>query len=381
MNTAIISNGDRTRHLKVPLPPQAAQRIDNGIRILHRYQQLLNANGQALLQSANYLFSPSQPITPSEMVNRLGELFIELPSLNTPQLELFKKPQRTPFEEVLKAKHSKFFVELNNGCETQCTFCGVEAPSRLKQMPFFLFLAVAEVLGQFEARLRFMDYRSDPFQYRDVLFGANLGDAITSALDDLALNGNVLPLQTHGWPAHHKFAQPAAEKIHQMGLRIQRLSIHLFHKEFEKAKVSPDTYALYAERFARAINLLRPATIALRYDNYDRTNQKRSLGATARFYHDYVQPRLLPVLEGDYRIWVNEGWPHIASKGKVKLECSQNSFQGLLYENEHFTDNAIQYFVRADKNESALVVYPDGMYSLFKSNGQNSLSHQLGNLF
>jgi hypothetical protein len=381
MNTAIISNGDRTRHLKVPLPPQAAQRIDNGIRILHRYQQLLNANGQALLQSANYLFSPSQPITPSEMVNRLGELFIELPSLNTPQLELFKKPQRTPFEEVLKAKHSKFFVELNNGCETQCTFCGVEAPSRLKQMPFFLFLAVAEVLGQFEARLRFMDYRSDPFQYRDVLFGANLGDAITSALDDLALNGNVLPLQTHGWPAHHKFAQPAAEKIHQMGLRIQRLSIHLFHKEFERAKVSPDTYELYAERFARAINLLRPTTIAFRYDNFDRINQKRSLGATARFYQEFVQPRLSPELESNYRIWINEGWPHLVCEDKVRLEFSHNSFQEYLYASEHLADEATTLFVKEEKKEAALVVYPDGMYSLFKSDGKNSIKHQLGNLF
>jgi len=378
---ALITNSLGTKHLRVPLTAREAQRIDSGIRILSRYTKLLNGSGRALLQSADALFSPPTPLTPEQLANRLDELIVGLPSVQAPHLELFKQLDTAPFEEAAKEPHARFFVEVNNGCESQCTFCGVEAPSRLKQMPFPILLSVVDRLIQYEANYRFMDYRSDPFQYRDVLFGANLGDAVAAALDALFMKGNIVPLQTHGWPANHKFAQPAAEKLHQMGLRIQRLSIHLFHREFDKLPVTQATFDLYAERFARAINLLKPATIAFRYDNYDRTNEKRSLGATARFYHDYVQPRLSPVLEGDYRIWVNEGWPHIASKGKVKLECSQNSFQGLLYENERFTDNAIHNFVREDKEESALVVYPDGSFSLFKSNGKKSVSHQLGNLF
>ena len=367
--------------MKVPLSFQEAQRIDNGIRILTRYTKLLNGSGRSLLQITDALFSPPSPLPPEQLANRLDELIVGLPSLKTPHLELFKQPDTAPFEEANKAKHARFFVELNNGCETQCTFCGVEAPSRMQQMPFPLFLAAADILGQLEAGLRFMDYRSDPFQYRDVLFGANLGDAVTAALDDLAMKGNILPLQTHGWQANHKFAHPAAEKIHQMGLRIERLSIHLFHREFDKLPVTQATFDLYAERFARAINLLRPASIAFRYDNYARTKVNHSLGATARFYLNHVHPRLSSELKSDYEVWLNEGWPHLVLQGKIKLEYAQNCFQGHLYESEHLTDDAAQHFVKGDKKGSALVVYPDGMYSLFKSNGNNSLSHQLGNLF
>jgi len=236
------------------------------------------------------------------------------------------------------------------------------------------------MLGQLGEKLSFMDFRSDPFQFRDTLFGANLGDVIASASPVIAREGNMLPLQTHGWPINHKFAQPAAEKIHTMGLRIFRLSIHLFHKEFDKPTVSQETSDLYSDRFARAINLLLPKRIAFRYDNYNRTLFNRSLGATSRFYQKYVQPRLLPELASDYSIWENEGWPHLFSEENVTLELAQKCFQGYLYEKEHLTENIASNFVRGNRKESALVFYPDGFYSLFKSNGENSFTHLLGKL-
>lgn len=60
-------------------------------------------------------------------------------------------------------------------------------------------------------RMELVDNRSDPLQYRDVKFGADMGDVVKATQDVLLTNKGALP-QTHGWPSGHKYAQPAAKK-------------------------------------------------------------------------------------------------------------------------------------------------------------------------
>ncbi|MFA5811025.1 MAG: hypothetical protein WC956_01680 [bacterium] len=281
--------------------PPIAQ-LKNGHRILSRYETLLSQKGCALKEEAEALLSRTRGGADPSADDHyaIGDLLSRLPTVKTPHLELFRRPSIEPFEMSLRLKDPFYVLEINEGCENGCTFCDAFTPRQTRFMPYPMILGLAESIRAINGDLALNCGNSDPMQYRDTVFGADLGDVMRS-VKDIYRHDMLYCFQTHGWPRGHRFARSAAEKLYRMGFEAWRISVHLFHREFFDPAPAPEVFDRYAAQFIEAISLLRPEKIVLygyqeRYTKFPIWDHF----AIERFFYERIYPHLDEKLRARY---------------------------------------------------------------------------------
>ena len=350
--------------------------MQQGIAILDRYSYLLSEKGRELALRADELFSAAGNSSHSEeIINRVEELRKNLPTLENPHLEVFRKPDISPFMQAKEKGAKSFIVEISKGCENQCVFCSVEAPRKMVFMPDLMFLLVVEAVRGIGGKISFDIRRTDPLLYRGILFGTNFGDlleVIQDIFEPFLCRHRFL--SSHGWPKNYKFAQAAAEKMNQIGIGVEQFSLHLFHREFQQPIISETVLDEYAERFAQAIILLRPCHISLLGTQEARVYNAAlenipppfTLAFVKRFFRERVLPRLIPELRQKY-----EGHKEAVRERKV-ISFGSGLYAGFKRDRLPRCNNC------EEMPGAVMIIYPDGSYSLEE---KEKVPRQKGKLF
>lgn len=302
METSIITRNYKTERrtcIRVPLPTAEAQRLIQGYNVLDRYPILFNEKGQQLVQRAEQFFATAEQLSEETAQNYAQELLDQFPVKDKPHLELFVQPDLSLLQEAAAKGLKSVKLEIIYGCENNCIFCLTDPPQQLSFMPYPMILAIANAVRAVGGMASISFDRSEPLQYRDAAFGANLSDILKNS-DGLEL---YCP-STHGWPEKEKYARAAAEEIKRQGIAFEAVSVHLLHDELLRPDVPAEIYEKYTRRFVEAISLLRPRKIGLRGlrgRDVPAELGHLSLGSVANFFHESVMPNLPTELQSRFR--------------------------------------------------------------------------------
>lgn len=349
--------GSRARSNQLALPPAIKTQLQRGYAILERYRAFLSKSGRRLNQQTEALITNSPQLAPEEVVSRSQELIRQLPSVSNPQLNLFRNPDPAVFEEVGRRNIKALYVETNQGCENKCTFCRSEASPQTSFMPFFMFMQLLTAAKEVDGRINLNFSRSDPFQYRDAKFGAHFGNVLEAAQGALDPESYI---QTHGWPRNHRFARAAAEHLNQHGIRIDRVSIHFFHRVFVEGRATERDYDRYAERFIQAVNLVRPRYVALRGIDRQSRGDPRTLLFVRSFFKEKVLPHIRPDLQELYKDEMEES-QIIDREGTYYYKVKQTERLGESVE-------LGSYPLRGNLLVGRFNVFPDGSFAFYNGN-------------
>lgn len=151
-----------------------------------------------------------------------------LPNIKAPHLEYFKPINVSPdnLAKLLKATSS---LHLSDGCSQQCKHCNLSPVAKVRSLPFNYLLMLANLVkqsGQSMSNEKFRAYPntgshlylyhdSEPFDYYDPLYKADLGDAI-NCLAKMHPKQK-LYITTRGWYLGNKIAERAASKLIEKG--------------------------------------------------------------------------------------------------------------------------------------------------------------------
>ncbi len=305
-----IKSGDCTKvfHwgslVKRGVPLQQANNLSRGAAILDRDLEILSGKGlqlkDELLDFGNRLSSHAD--SKETVLNHAMSLDAALPRIEKPHLELFNPPRPEPFR-IFDRDCKELVISLLDHCLNACTFCLFDVPESGRTMEFVRILKIAEAAESSGVEIEFDAEHIDPFHYSDAAWGADFGDvhlATRSAQPD----SHSRSYQTHGAPPWHEYAYSAYRKLHDAGEEISRVSVHLFHKEFNgPEKPEEADLARYARQFIDAITYLRPYHIVVRgFDSEHEKGNPRwlALDHAKQFFLDRVYPELPPDLKQRY---------------------------------------------------------------------------------
>ena len=234
-------------------------------------------------------------------LDELKDLKSDLPTVESPHLELFEDLQIDQEQEKEVFGIGLANVQITKGCRHQCSHCAAGAEKNVQIMPFPAVLKIArkmreqekpnleawkayydEIGGVGKERLEedkeFMTflkdqftkfesitnyYDSDPFDYRDTTFlhedgsPADYGDVVKV----LASTERRIEFTTAGYPISDSVAQRGAEKIANMGPLVEglRVSIHPYEKGTSYS--DPEVYRKNMERVIKTLEPVRPTII------------------------------------------------------------------------------------------------------------------------
>ena len=250
-------------------PAEHVSNLRRGAAIFDKNYDLLNSKG---LDIRDHLFRFSQRVvsqaySDTYLQNYLRWISSQSPRIENPHLELFTPPDSYPFEAIASVRRDPIIsFEIMSGCQNQCTCCLAGTPSKTESTEYIKILLIFEMAKRYNIKIRFNTVRIEILHYGDPFWKADFGDVYKASHDVLsAYTFGAAALQTHGSPHTLKNALATYKKLSSMGIEIRRLSVHLFHKEFNGPdRPSEEILNEYAARFIEAIEYLKPAKIALR---------------------------------------------------------------------------------------------------------------------
>lgn len=288
-------------------PMDTLVRFARGTRALGAYRHLLNDEGMAACKSAEDIFHLPRP-----SIDQVENCSLELPSAQDPKLHLFRKPfdqqtlkdpQFLAFKDAFRWEGGYKLIQIADGCWSDCLICASPTSNKdVKFMPLPMVLLLAMQLSGKNSKGKLTLYEGgDIMQWRDLEFDADYGD-LAAQLKRMGIT--LGPPMTHGfWPGD-EYAEEAAGKYAALGMEIG-LSVHLLHREvFPTPDSAPSEFWLqkYAERFAHAINILKPRVRLLGSGPHLPLsgNPHFTLGYIQDFYRKRVLPLIDPGLREEY---------------------------------------------------------------------------------
>jgi hypothetical protein len=367
-------------------------RVSRGLAVLKRDSALLNSKGLELVGKASRLLDSFSQCASVGRENLFQDLSDQVPSLINPHLELFRAPDLAPLIKAKEAGAKSFWMEISKGCENQCLFCYAEASPRMVFMPSTMFLLVVEAAREINGKISFVFHRTDPILYQDSLLGANFADLVSASKDVFTPSlCEGTKLITHGWPKNHEIALFAARKMKTMGIRADRLSVHLFHREFIESASVADLEG-YADRYAEAIDLLRPRAINLRgglhfediaikerhYDKYVNFPPHLTMDFIEDFYRQRIFPRLPADLCQAHPIYDRSKLVYLTRRQTAELPVYPSLVRRPGRGKGDFTRPRLPLCDCEERPNAVFIIYPDGSYSLQE---QEKLPRETGMLF
>jgi len=304
-----IRNDVQILQEKLPhAPMDTLVRFARGVRALGAYRHLLNNEGIGTFKLAEEAFFLQRP-----SLGQVEDWLPQLPSAKDPKLHLFRNPfdNQTLKDPRFRAFKAAFnweggykIIQIADGCWSNCLMCATPIGNKdVKFMPFPMVLLLAMQLLDKNSKGELMLYDGgDIMQWHDTNFDADYGDLAAQ------LKRMGIPLSqpmTHGfWPGD-EYAEEAARKYVALGMKLG-LSVHLLHREvFPTPASAPNEFWLrkYAERFAHAINILKPRVRLLGTGGHPPIsgNAHFTLEYIQDFYHTRVLPLIEPEMRDEYR--------------------------------------------------------------------------------
>ncbi|MFA5839358.1 MAG: hypothetical protein WC890_01725 [Candidatus Margulisiibacteriota bacterium] len=251
-----------------PILEDVVVQFCRGRQALFGNQSTLNVQGSIMLASANeLLFSRRLP-----SVEQILEMLPTLPTVNDPQLHLFKPPfslEETKslrfrrFKELFNIGGGTGIIQIGSGCWNNCEKCyALAIGKRVVFMPLPMALLLAEQLIDVNDGLFQPYFSNDILQWRDLNFSADYGDLLALIH---ARKIKTLGSITGGFFLFDPFGIEAARKLVE-AKEVRILSVDFIKRKifpFPESKPNQAAIEAYGKRVSANIQVLKPEQIRL----------------------------------------------------------------------------------------------------------------------
>src|SRR3989344_2247641 len=132
-----------------PIPPDSSEKI---ARSFLRNNYPLSEEGKSLRMRVETALE-------SKDSGMLTELKTELPTVESPHLQLFSDLETTPDEDTKYFGRLLTDIQVTKGCSHKCDFCAAGAAASVQQMPYAGILKIAEKVKDEETTLMSQEKR------------------------------------------------------------------------------------------------------------------------------------------------------------------------------------------------------------------------------